>query len=82
MLARWEAADALRARLAQAGIKLEGRPSGWGEMYRVFRECKFVEDEGDILFYKNAHGLAAAKPVFADHSASDSGVEVDTGKEL
>ena len=23
-------------------------------MYRVFRECRFVEDEGDILFYKNA----------------------------
>ena len=51
-------------------------------MYRVFKECRFVEDEGDIVFYKNAHGLAAAKALFPDHSASDSGVEVDTGKEL
>ena len=50
-------------------------------MYRVFKECKFVEDEGDILFYKNAYGLATTRPIFPDHSASDSGVEVDTGKE-
>lgn len=50
-------------------------------MYRVFRDCRFVEDEGDIVFYKNGHGLAAARPVFADHSASDSGVEIDTNKE-
>lgn len=78
----WEAADALRKRLAQAGIKLEGAPSGWSEMRRVFRECKFVEDEGDILFYKNAYGLAATRPVHNDSgaSASDSGIELDNDK--
>lgn len=79
---RWEAADALRKRLSQAGIKLEGSPGGWAEMYRVFRECKFVEDDGQILFYKNAKGLASTRPVFAEHNASDSGVEVDSNKEL
>jgi omega-6 fatty acid desaturase (delta-12 desaturase) len=72
----WEAADALRARLAKEGIVLQGRPGSWGEVARVFRECKFVEDEGDIVFYKNAYGLAATKaapvPIVAD-----SGVEVD-----
>ncbi|KAI0766444.1 delta12-fatty acid desaturase [Trametes elegans] len=72
----WEATDALRKRLAQNGIELIGRPSGWGEMYRVIRECKFVEDEGDIIFYKNARGFAAAKPAFADNTASDSGIEI------
>ena len=77
----WEAADALRKRLAQAGIQLEGAPSGWSEMRRVFRECKFVEDEGDIVFYKNAYGLAVSRAAFPDHGASDSGVEVDTNKE-
>ncbi|KAI9063527.1 hypothetical protein FKP32DRAFT_1611689 [Trametes sanguinea] len=72
----WEATDALRKRLAQEGIKLEGRPGGWAEMYRVFRECKFIEDEGEIVFYKNARGLAAMKPVFQGEGAtSDSGVE-------
>ena len=49
-------------------------------MYRVFRECKFVEDEGDILFYKNAKGLAASRPVFPD--ANDSGVEIDDKKRV
>ncbi|OSD07329.1 hypothetical protein PYCCODRAFT_1430581 [Trametes coccinea BRFM310] len=72
----WEATDALRKRLAQHGIKLQGRPGGWAEVYRVFKECKFVEDEGDILFYKNAYGLAATRPVFADNTASDSGIEI------
>lgn len=38
---------------------------------------QFVEDEGDIIFYKNAYGLATTRPVFSDHSASDSGVEID-----
>lgn len=36
----WEASDALRVRLEQAGLKLEGAPGGWGEVYRVFKECK------------------------------------------
>jgi len=76
----WEATDALRKRLAQAGINLQGRPGGWAEMYRVFKECRFVEDEGDIVFYKNAKGLAAARPVFSASDASDSGIEVDSDK--
>ncbi|KAF9236474.1 fatty acid desaturase-domain-containing protein [Melanogaster broomeanus] len=57
----WEASDALRKRLEQAGIVLQGAPGGWGEVYRVFKACKsyqFIEDEGDIVFYKNAFGLA------------------------
>ncbi|KAG2358321.1 fatty acid desaturase-domain-containing protein [Suillus spraguei] len=73
----WEASDALRKRLEQAGIKLEGAPGGWREVYRVFKECKFVEDEGNILFYKNSSGLAATRPASTDGSASDSGVELD-----
>lgn len=37
---------------------------------------QFVEDEGDIVFYKNAHGLAVARPLVIDANASDSGVDV------
>lgn len=37
---------------------------------------QFVEDEGDIVFYKNAHGLAAARPLVVDANASDSGIDV------
>ncbi|RDB17938.1 Delta(12) fatty acid desaturase [Hypsizygus marmoreus] len=71
----WEASAALKKRLAKNGIHLKGRASGWGEMYRVFKECKFVEDEGDVVFFKNANGLAQMKPVFAE-TASDSGIEI------
>ncbi|KAJ7126935.1 delta-12 fatty acid desaturase protein [Mycena epipterygia] len=27
-------------------------------LYRTFTECLFIEDEGDIVFYKNKHGKA------------------------
>ncbi|TFK40582.1 fatty acid desaturase [Crucibulum laeve] len=72
----WEASTALKKRLRGLGIHIEGAPGGWAEVYRVFKECKFVEDEGDVVFFKNAHGLAKMRPVFAD-TPSDSGVEVD-----
>lgn len=38
---------------------------------------QFIEDEGSVVFYKNAQGLAATRPVFRDNKASDSGVEVE-----
>lgn len=82
MICSWEAADALRKRLASAGIALDGNPVGWAEMYRVYKECKFVEDEGDVLFFKNAHGHSAARAVYPEHPASDSGVELDSDKKL
>lgn len=36
---------------------------------------KFVEDEGSVIFFKNANGLAAARAAFSD--SVDSGIEVD-----
>jgi len=72
----WEASAALR-KVLPAGIRTDGAPGGWAEMYRVYKECKFVEDEGDVVFYKNAYGLAKMRPVFNDVTASDSGIEVD-----
>lgn len=37
---------------------------------------QFVEDEGDVVFFKNAYGVAKARGVFTDNTASDSGVEM------
>ncbi|KAF8908905.1 delta-12 fatty acid desaturase protein [Gymnopilus junonius] len=74
----WEASTALKKKLASAGIPIEGAPGGWSEMIRVFRECKFVEDDGDVIFFKNAFGLAKMRPVLPESAASDSGIEVDT----
>ncbi|KAF7316801.1 Delta-12 fatty acid desaturase protein [Mycena chlorophos] len=28
-------------------------------LYRTFAECRFIEDEGDIIFYRNKHGETA-----------------------
>lgn len=73
----WEASDALRKKLQASGHEVDGNPVGWAEMYRVFMECRFVEDEGDVVFHKNSKGLAAMRPVFNEHHGSDSGIEVE-----
>jgi len=72
-----DAIVALNKRLTASGLFLEGRPAGWAEVYRVFRECKFVEDEGNIVFYKNAMGLASSRPIIPGDAASDSGIELE-----
>ena len=76
-ISSWEASAALKKRLAASGLFLEGRPGGWAEVYRVFRNCKFVEDEGNIVFYKNANGLAASRAIIPGDIASDSGIELE-----
>jgi hypothetical protein len=42
---------------------------------------QFVEDDGDIVFYKDAYGQAAARSVFSDADADDSGIEVDDNQD-
>jgi len=73
----WEASASLKKHIAQYGIPTDGGPGGWAEMYRVFRECVFVEDEGDVVFFKNSKGLAVMRHEFVGEAASDSGVEVE-----
>jgi len=73
----WEASRALKKKLATYGIPIEGGAGGWAEVYRVYKECKFVEDEGDVIFFKNAYGLAQMRPQLPVTSGSDSGIEVD-----
>jgi len=72
----WEASRALHKRLHENGLHLQGAPGGWSEMYRCFSECKFVEDEGNVVFYKNAKGLAVRVPVMSDSGVSDSGIDL------
>ncbi|ETW77100.1 hypothetical protein HETIRDRAFT_441690 [Heterobasidion irregulare TC 32-1] len=54
-------------------------------LYRSFRECCFIEDDGDIVFYKNQHGeaqrfLAGEKRPTTD--AADAAVAAAEGKEV
>ncbi|KAF6741831.1 fatty acid desaturase [Ephemerocybe angulata] len=64
----WEASAALKEKIAGYGLPHEGRPIGWCEFYRVLKECKFVEDEGDVVFFKNEEGVAVMRPAFHDGS--------------
>ncbi|KIK69594.1 hypothetical protein GYMLUDRAFT_212223 [Collybiopsis luxurians FD-317 M1] len=73
----WEASEHLKRKLQSVGMRTDGAAGGWAEVYRVFKECKFVEDEGDVVFFKDARGLAKARPVFNTDSPSDSGIELD-----
>lgn len=41
---------------------------------------QFVEDEGSVVFYKNAHGLAQVRPALSEGTASDSGIEITDSK--
>ena len=46
---------------------------------KVFLPYQFVEDLGNIVFYKNAFGLAATKAIHVDRDSniSDSGIELE-----
>lgn len=44
-------------------------------LWKNYSSCRFVEDEGEVLFYKNAIGKAA-RSVVMPTVASDSGVDV------
>lgn len=37
---RWEAGKHIKNKLEAAGMRTEGAPAGWAEVYRVFKECK------------------------------------------
>ncbi|KAJ7288389.1 delta-12 fatty acid desaturase protein [Mycena rebaudengoi] len=79
----WEASAALRKVLVPTGMRLDGRPADGPRCTASTRNARFilivqfVEDEGDVVFYKNARGFAKMRPVFNDATASDSGIEVD-----
>ena len=48
--------------------------------WRSFRECVFIEDGGDVLFFKNSAGLAKMVPVEEGGNVSDSGVDMGEAK--
>lgn len=74
----WDATEALKAKLGEHYSSTD--ENYWYSLWKCFRQCRFVEDEGDVVFYKDARGKAArrlAATKNGDSSVSDSGVEVD-----
>ncbi|TEB39934.1 delta-12 fatty acid desaturase protein [Coprinellus micaceus] len=59
----WEASAALKKKLASYNLPMEGNPGSWREVYRVYKECKFVEDEGDVVFFQEREGYCCHAPL-------------------
>lgn len=45
-------------------------------LFKNYRACRFVEDEGDVIFYKDARGKAQRRVVYPD-TPSDSAIEAN-----
>lgn len=44
-------------------------------LWKNYSSCRFVEDEGEVVFYKDAYGRASRSVVYPS-IPSDSGVDV------
>ncbi|KAJ3577022.1 hypothetical protein NP233_g32 [Leucocoprinus birnbaumii] len=66
----WEATSEMRRFLRSRGIETLGAPVSLAEAIRVWKECMFVEDEGDVVFHKNAHGVAHLRLVLSNPSTT------------
>ncbi|KAI8460468.1 fatty acid desaturase-domain-containing protein [Phakopsora pachyrhizi] len=73
----WEATEALKAKLGEHYHQTD--ENCWKSLYKSYSNCKFVEDEGDVVFYKNSKGRTARKVVMKckKENVSDSGIDVN-----
>lgn len=67
----WEATEALKSVLGEHYQKSDDNM--YTSLLNNYRDCKFVEDEGQILVYKNKLGKSKTKVV----CDADSGVDVN-----
>ncbi|EGG01083.1 uncharacterized protein MELLADRAFT_111311 [Melampsora larici-populina 98AG31] len=76
----WEAPYPLKAKLGPHCQLID--ENYWVSFWKGFSHCCFVEDEGDLLFYKNAKGQALVRMKESYGSPSDSEYEVDQAKSI
>ncbi|ORY28494.1 putative delta-12 fatty acid desaturase [Naematelia encephala] len=74
----WEATEALKAFLGPHYYSTE--ENIFYSFYRCYRECLFIEDGHDVVFYKNASGIAKRVPIEEGGHLSDSGIDVSESK--
>ncbi|ODN81705.1 hypothetical protein L202_02099 [Cryptococcus amylolentus CBS 6039] len=74
----WEATEALKNFLGPAYHKSD--ENMFVSCYKSYRDCLFVEDDQDVVFYKNAAGIAQRVPVEESGNLSDSGVDMTESK--
>lgn len=69
----WEATEALKSVLGDH--YMHSNDNMYYSLVNNYKECKFVEDEGSVLFYRNKLGKSVRKVVYDE----DSGVDVKGG---
>ncbi|ODO05252.1 omega-6 fatty acid desaturase (delta-12 desaturase) [Cryptococcus wingfieldii CBS 7118] len=74
----WEATEALKNFLGPAYHKSD--ENMFVACYKSYRDCLFVEDDQDVVFYKNAAGIAQRVPIEESGNLSDSGVDMTESK--
>jgi omega-6 fatty acid desaturase (delta-12 desaturase) len=73
----WEATEALKSVLGDHYMKSDDNM--YYSLVNNYKECKFVEDEGSCLFYRNKYGKSVRKVV----NEEDSGVDgLQTSKDV
>ncbi|SCV72313.1 BQ2448_3850 [Microbotryum intermedium] len=70
----WEATEALKEFLGEHYQSTN--ENMFVSLWKNFRTCRYVDDEGDVVFFRDALGRTSRKVVPAD-APSDSGVEVN-----
>ncbi|GAA95111.1 uncharacterized protein L969DRAFT_95919 [Mixia osmundae IAM 14324] len=68
----WEATEALKQKLGPYYNKSD--EFFLTSLWNSYSQCRFVEDEGDIVFYKNKNGKSIRKVARSD--SSDSGTDL------
>jgi len=76
----WEATEAIKNHIGEYYMKSD--ENFMLSLYKNYKECRFIEDKGDVVFYKNASGLAQRVAVDEYKGQSDSGVDVSMDKEF
>lgn len=74
----WEATEALKQFLGPHYYKSD--ENMFVSFFKSYRDCQFIEDEGDVRFYKNCSGVAKRVAVEESGAFSDSGVDMTESK--
>lgn len=69
----WEATEALKELLGEHYSSTD--ENMFVSLWKNWKSCRFVEDEGEVVFYRDALGRTARHPV-TETAVSDSGVDL------
>jgi omega-6 fatty acid desaturase (delta-12 desaturase) len=74
----WEATEAIKNFVGPYYMKSD--ENFLVSLFKNYRECRWIEDNGDVVFYKNASGVAQRVGVEDNGGVSDSGVDMSADK--